>query len=88
VGFYYNAGSGENRVRQTGSAGAYTLYTGTAAANTVANPPPWDFDHQDVFPVNNDTDFNETALPLTTYTHTISHGSAMYGVLDSMKETS
>ena len=83
VGAFYNSGTSVNRVRQTGSAGAYTLFVGTSAANQVANPAPWDFKNPAQFPINYDTDFNPSNLPLTTDTYSIFHGQALYGVLNA-----
>jgi iron complex outermembrane receptor protein len=46
-------------------------------------PAPWDFFNQGQFPINYDTDFDPSAIPLTTYTYAKTHDKAGYAILNS-----
>jgi iron complex outermembrane receptor protein len=48
----------------------------------VAAPAPWDFHNQAKFPINQDTDFNPSRIPLTTYNNATTFNKAVYGIMN------
>lgn len=82
-GAYHDTGWSYDRRRQSGTNGTYTLYTAPSAANKAPLLPAWDFKNPALLPINYNTDYDPQTFPLTTYTGTQFHTTAVYALLNA-----